>query len=63
MSLLRYAMKLFRGRAGKERHEEATEPQQAEAMTVEAQPVAARREVKREARPNPNKPGWGSTLD
>jgi len=70
MSLFRNVMNLFRGGAGKERQQAATEPLQAaaepvkvEAMTVEAQPAAARREVKREARPNPNKPGWGSTLD
>ena len=64
MSLLRNAMNLFRGRGGKDRHVgEAAEPLQAEAVTVEAQPPAARREVKREARPNPNKPGWGSTID
>ena len=30
--------------------------------TVKAQPVAVPREVKREARPDPDKPGWGRTI-
>jgi len=37
--------------------------QEEQAETVEAQPPAARREVKREARPDPNKAGWGKTID
>jgi hypothetical protein len=57
-------MNLFRGRGGKDLHVgAAAEPLQAAAVTVEAQPLAARREVKREARPNPNKPGWGRAID
>jgi hypothetical protein len=30
--------------------------------TVKAQPVVVPREVKREARPDPDKPGWGQTI-
>ena len=33
-----------------------------EAPTVKVQPEVARREVKREARPDPNKPGWGLSI-
>ena len=33
-----------------------------QAATVTAQPAAAGREGKREARPNPNKPGWGLSI-
>ena len=29
---------------------------------VKAQPVVAPRQVKREARPDPDKPGWGRTI-
>jgi hypothetical protein len=38
------------------------EVQPAEAQPVAAQPEVARRQVKREARPDPNKPGWGLTI-
>jgi hypothetical protein len=31
-------------------------------MTAKAQPKVAAREVKREARPNPDKPGWGRSI-
>jgi len=94
MGLFRNAMKLLRGRAGKEREEEAAELPTAQAGTereepapelttaqagtereepapelptaqaevVKAQPVVADREVKRETRPDPNKPGWGLTI-
>ena len=62
MGLFRSAMGLFRGRAGKDREKAAAELVNEQARTVKAQPVAAR-EVKREARPDPNKPGWGRAID
>jgi hypothetical protein len=61
MGLFRSAMGLFRGRAGKNREEAAGLPAE-QARTVQAQPQAARREAKYEARPNPDKPGWGQAL-
>ena len=63
MGLFRSAMGLFRARAGKDRQKAAAELVKEQARTVKAQPVAARREVKREARPDPNKPGWGRASD
>ena len=63
MDLFRSAMGLFRGRAGKDRDKAAAELVKEQARTVKAQPVAAPREVKREARPDPNKPGWGRAID
>jgi hypothetical protein len=63
MGLFRSAMGLFRARAGKDREKAAAELVKEQARTVKAQPVAARREVKREARPDPNKPGWGRAID
>ncbi|MBO0822731.1 MAG: hypothetical protein J2P27_02600 [Actinobacteria bacterium] len=62
MSLFRNAMGLFRGKAGKDREEGAAELVKEQATTVKAEPPAAVREVKREARPDPNKPGWGQTI-
>lgn len=59
MGLFRNAMGLFRSRAGKGREDGVAEPLKEQAVTVEARPPTARREVKREARPDPNKPGWG----
>jgi hypothetical protein len=56
-------MGLFRGRAGKDREKAAAELLKEQATTVKAQPVVAPREVKREARPDPNKPGWGRAID
>ena len=69
MGLFRNAMGLFR-RAGENREKAAAElPNEAAAelpdeqtMTVNAQPTVAPREVKREARPNPDEPGWGRTI-
>jgi hypothetical protein len=55
-------MGLFRGRAGKDRGKAAAELPNEQARTVKAQPVVAR-EVKREARPDPDKPGWGRAID
>jgi len=63
MGLFRNAMRLLRRRAGKDRHESAAELLTEQAETVEVQPLAGRREVKREARPDPNKPGWGKIID
>jgi hypothetical protein len=73
MGLFRSAMDLLR-RAGKDREKAASElpaeqtrkaaselPEE-QTTTVEAQPEAARREAKYEARPDPDKPGWGRAL-
>jgi len=62
-------MGLFR-RAGENRekvaaklpNEAAAELPDEQTMTVNAQPTVAPREVKREARPNPDEPGWGRTI-
>lgn len=62
MGLFRSAMGLFRGRAGEEREKAAAGLLEEQAKTVKAQPEVAPREVKREARPDPNKPGWGLTI-
>ena len=61
MGLFRSAMGLFRGRAGKNRENAAAGLPNEQTRTVKAQPVVAR-EVKREARPDPDKPGWGQTI-
>lgn len=78
MGLFRNAVNLFRGRARndreevaaelltgqaiKDREEVAAEVLTGQAEVVTAQPVVADREVKREVRPDPNKPGWGRTI-
>ena len=62
MSLFRNAMGLFRRKAEEDREEGAAELVKEQATTVEAQSPAAVREVKREARPDPNKPGWGQSI-
>jgi hypothetical protein len=56
-------MGLFRDRAGKDREKVTAEVVKEQARTAKAQPVVAPREVKREARPDPNKPGWGRAID
>jgi hypothetical protein len=67
MGLLR-SMRLFHGKAQKNREETAAElpklPQLPEepSETIKAQPKAALREPKYEARPDPDKPGWGLTM-
>lgn len=61
MGLFRSVMGLFRGKAGRDRERAAAELVNEQARTVKARPVAAR-EVKREARPDPDKPGWGRTI-
>jgi hypothetical protein len=63
MGLFRSAMGLFRGRAGKDRETAAAGLLNEQSRTVESQPVAAPREVRREARPDPNMPGWGRAID
>ena len=62
MDLFRNAMGLFRRRAVKDREEGTAEPVTEQVTTVKAEPPAAVREVKRESRPDPNKPGWGQTI-
>jgi hypothetical protein len=62
MDLFRDVMGLFRRGAGKDREEGAAELLKEQARTVKAQPLAVGREVKREERPDPNKPGWGRTI-
>jgi hypothetical protein len=62
MSLFRSAMGLFRGRAGKDREKAAGELPQEQTTTVRAEPGVGPREVKREARPNPDQPGWGRSI-
>jgi hypothetical protein len=62
MSLFRSARGLFRGRAGKNREKPAAGRPPEQARTVKAQPQVAPREVQREARPDPDKPGWGKTI-
>jgi hypothetical protein len=62
MGLFRSAAGLFRGRARKDREEAAAELRKEQAGTVEAPAEVARGEVKFEARPNPDNPGWGRTV-
>jgi hypothetical protein len=54
-------MDLFR-RAGNNREKAAAELPDEQTKTVQAPPVVVAREVKREARPNPDEPGWGRTI-
>jgi hypothetical protein len=61
MGLFRSAVGLFR-RASKDREEAAAGLLKEQARTVKAQADVARREVKLEARPNPDNPGWGRTV-
>ena len=62
MGLFRSAMGLFRSRAGDNREKAAAELLSEQTTTVKAQPVVVPREVKREARPDPDKPGWGRSV-
>jgi len=62
MGLFRSAMGLFRGRAGHDRGKAAAEVSNEQTGTVKAQPMVVPRDVKREARPDPDKPGWGRTI-
>jgi len=61
MGLFRSAVGLFRGRARKDREEAAGLPEE-QARTVKAPTEVARGEVKFEARPNPDNPGWGRAV-
>ena len=61
MGLFRSTMGLFRSRAG-DREKVAAELPNEQTTTVKAQPEVAPREVKREARPDPDKPGWGRNI-
>ena len=62
MGLFRTAVGLLRGRAGNTREKAAAGLPDEPARTVTAQPGVVPREVKREARPDPDKPGWGGTI-
>ena len=62
MGLFRTAMGLVRGRAVNNRGKAAAALPNERTRTVKAQPVVAPREVQREARPDPDKPGWGRTI-
>jgi hypothetical protein len=62
MGLFRSAVGLFRGRARKDREEAPAGLPEERARTVKAQAEVTRREVKFEARPNPDSPGWGRTV-
>ncbi|HKA97114.1 MAG TPA: hypothetical protein VKD66_12685 [Streptosporangiaceae bacterium] len=62
MGLFRSTMGLFRGRARKDREEAEAGLLKEQARTVKAQAEVARREVKFEARPDPDNPGWGRTV-
>ena len=62
MGLFRSATGLFRGRAGKNREKAAAGLPDEQTRTVKAQPGVVPREVKREARPDPDQPGWGRTV-
>jgi hypothetical protein len=55
-------MGLFRSRARKNREKVAAELLTEQTRTVESQAEIARREVTAEARPNPDRPGWGRTI-
>ena len=62
MGLFRSAMGLFRSSGGKNREKAAAQLPAEQTRTVQAQPQVAPREVKREERPDPDKPGWGRTI-
>ena len=62
MGLFRSAVGLFRGRATKDREEAAAGLVEEQARPVEAPAEVARGEVRFEARPNPDNPGWGRAV-
>jgi hypothetical protein len=62
MGLFRSTMGLFRGRAAENREKAAPGLPPEQASTVKAQPEVSPREVQREARPDPDKPGWGRSI-
>lgn len=55
-------MGLFRSRARKNREKVAGSLLEEEATTVTAEAEVMRREVTAEARPDPDRPGWGRSL-
>jgi hypothetical protein len=62
MGLFRSVMGLFGGRAKSNSEKAAAEFADEQATTAEAQRMVVPREVKREERPDPDKPGWGQTI-
>ena len=62
MGLFHSAVGLFRGRTRKDREEAADGLLEEQATTARAPAEVARQEVKFEARPNPDNPGWGQTV-
>jgi len=56
------AMGLFRRRAKKNREKAEAELLNEQNTTAKAQPEVAPREATAEARPDPDKPGWGETI-
>jgi hypothetical protein len=63
MGLFHSAMGLFRSRPGENREQAPARLPTEQTRTVQAQPRVAPREVKREARPDPDKPGWGRAVN
>ena len=59
-NLYNRAMGLFRRR--KKREKAAAQLPTEQAMPAKPQPEGARREVTRQARPDPDQPGWGRTI-
>jgi len=57
-----HAMGLFRSRARKNREKAAAGFLKEQTTTVPPQAEVARREVTAEARPDPDRPGWGRTI-
>jgi hypothetical protein len=55
-------MGLFRRRVKKNREQAAAELPQEQNATVKAQTEVAPREATAEARPNPDRPGWGESI-
>ena len=57
-----HGMGLFRSRARKNRDKAAADLLMEQTTTVTAQAEVAPRKVTAEARPNPDRPGWGRSL-
>ena len=62
MAVYDRAMGLFRSRAKKNRENAAAELRQEQTRTATPDADVAHRAVTAEARPNPDRPGWGRTL-
>jgi hypothetical protein len=56
------AMGLFHRRAKKNREKAAAEPLKEKSTTAKAQTEVAPREAAGEARPDPDRPGWGEVI-